>query len=151
VQAIVAYTHQRITFGYHHARPTKTAFDAWQEQTGVCRDYAHLAIALCRCMNIPARYCTGYLGDMDLPAVVGDMDFSAWFEVFLAGRWYAFDARHNYPRAGRILMARGRDAADAALVTTFGLAKLSRFQVYTHEEAPGYAPDSAFATVHPRT
>lgn len=135
VQAIVAYTHQRITFGYQHARPTKTAFDAWQEQTGVCRDYAHLAIALCRCMNIPARYCTGYLGDMDLPAVVGDMDFSAWFEVFLAGRWYVFDARHNYPRAGRILMARGRDAADAALVTTFGLAKLSRFQVYTDEEA----------------
>jgi transglutaminase-like putative cysteine protease len=139
VQAIVAYTHQRITFGYHHARPTKTAFDAWQEQTGVCRDYAHLAIALCRCMNIPARYCTGYLGDMDLPAVVGDMDFSAWFEVFLAGRWYTFDARHNYPRAGRILMARGRDAADAALVTTFGLAKLSRFQVYTDEEASSAA------------
>ncbi|WP_068084815.1 transglutaminase-like domain-containing protein [Novosphingobium rosa] len=135
VQAIVAYTHQRIAFGYEHARPTKTAFDAWQEQTGVCRDYAHLAIALCRCMNIPARYCTGYLGDMDLPAVVGEMDFSAWFEVFLAGRWYTFDARHNTPRAGRILMARGRDAADAALVTTFGLAKLSRFQVHTHEEA----------------
>ncbi|WP_343615476.1 transglutaminase family protein [Novosphingobium sp.] len=135
VQAIVAYTHQRIAFGYEHARPTKTAFDAWREQTGVCRDYAHLAIALCRCMNIPARYCTGYLGDMDLPAVVGDMDFSAWFEVFLAGGWYTFDARHNSPRAGRILMARGRDAADAALVTTFGLSKLSRFQVHTHEEA----------------
>ncbi len=135
VQAIVAYTHQRIAFGYQHARPTKTAFDAWQEQTGVCRDYAHLAIALCRCMNIPARYCTGYLGDMDLPAEVGEMDFSAWFEVFLAGRWYTFDARHNTPRAGRILMARGRDAADAALVTTFGLSKLSRFQVHTHEEA----------------
>lgn len=135
VQAIVAYTHQRIAFGYEHARPTKTAFDAWQEQTGVCRDYAHLAITLCRCMNIPARYCTGYLGDMDLPAVVGEMDFSAWFEVFLAGRWYTFDARHNSPRAGRILMGRGRDAADAALVTTFGLAKLSRFQVHTHEEA----------------
>lgn len=139
VQAIVAYTHQRITFGYEHARPTKTAFDAWQEQTGVCRDYAHLAIALCRCMNIPARYCTGYLGDMDLPAVIGDMDFSAWFEVFLAGRWYTFDARHNTPRAGRILMARGRDAADAALVTTFGLARLSRFQVYTDEEASNRA------------
>ncbi|MDE1918615.1 MAG: transglutaminase family protein [Sphingomonadales bacterium] len=137
VQAIVAYTHQRITFGYEHARPTKTAFDAWQEQTGVCRDYAHLAITLCRCMNIPARYCTGYLGDMDLPAVMGDMDFSAWFEVFLAGRWYTFDARHNTPRAGRILMARGRDAADAALVTTFGMARLSRFQVYTVEETSG--------------
>lgn len=137
VQAIVAYTHQRIAFGYEHARPTKTAFDAWQEQTGVCRDYAHLAITLCRCMNIPARYCTGYLGDMDLPAVMGDMDFSAWFEVFLAGRWYAFDARHNTPRAGRILMARGRDAADAALVTTFGLARLSRFQIYTYEELSG--------------
>lgn len=136
VQAIATYTHQRISFGYKNARPTKTAFDAWQEQGGVCRDYAHLAITLCRCMNIPARYCTGYLGDMDLAAGLGDMDFSAWFEVFLAGRWYTFDARHNRPRAGRILMARGRDAADTALVTTFGLTRLSRFQVHTDEDRP---------------
>jgi transglutaminase-like putative cysteine protease len=134
VQAIVDYVHSHIAFGYHHARPTKTAWDAWQEQAGVCRDYAHLAIALCRCMNIPARYCTGYLGDMDLPRDLGDMDFSAWFEVFLGGRWYTFDARHNRPRAGRILMARGRDAADTALVTTFGLTRLARFNVHTHED-----------------
>jgi len=134
VQAIVEYTHNRIQFGYHHARPTKTAWDAHQEQTGVCRDFAHLAVALCRCMNIPARYCTGYLGDMDLPAVVGEMDFSAWFDAYLDGRWYTFDARHNRPRKGRILMARGRDAADAALTTTFGPTRLAKFVVYTDEQ-----------------
>lgn len=134
VQAIVAYVHQHIRFDYMAARPTKTAWDVYQEQVGVCRDYAHLAIALCRCMNIPARYCTGYLGDMDLPAIVGDMDFSAWFEAYLGGHWHTFDARHNRPRRGRILMARGRDAADAALTTTFGLVTLSRFDVYTDED-----------------
>jgi len=142
VQAIVAYVHNHIEFGYHYARPTKTAFDAWQERQGVCRDFAHLAVALCRCMNIPARYCTGYLGDMDLPAVVGEMDFSAWFDAYLDGRWYTFDARHNRPRAGRILMARGRDAADAALTTTFGPVTLSRFVITTVEvqatDAAGY-------------
>ena len=121
-------------FDYMAARPTKTAWDVYHETTGVCRDYAHLAIALCRCMNIPARYCTGYLGDMDLPAVIGDMDFSAWFEVWLGGRWFVFDARHNFPRPGRILMARGRDAADAALTTTFGAVTLSRFDIYTDED-----------------
>lgn len=134
VQAIVDYVHGHIAFGYEHARSTKTAHDVWQERKGVCRDFAHLAIALCRCMNIPARYCTGWLGDMDLPHDLGDMDFSAWFEVYLAGQWYTFDARHNRPRAGRILMARGRDAADTALVTTFGMTQLSRFTVHTHEE-----------------
>ena len=134
VQAIVNYVHNHITFGYEHARPTKTAWDAWQEQRGVCRDFAHLAVTLCRCMNIPARYCTGYLGDMDLPQDIGDMDFSAWFDVYLGGQWYTFDARHNRPRAGRILMARGRDAADTALVTTFGMTQLARFTVVTHEE-----------------
>lgn len=133
VQAIVAFTHERITFDYKQARPTKTAWDAFTERTGVCRDYAHLAIALCRCMNIPARYCTGYMGDMDLPALVGDMDFSAWFEAYLDGRWYVFDARHNRPRRGRILMARGRDATDAALTTAFGAATLTRFDIYTDE------------------
>ncbi|MGE4307170.1 MAG: transglutaminase family protein [Novosphingobium sp.] len=134
VQAIVAHVHNHIRFDYMAARPTKTAWDVYQEQVGVCRDYAHLAIALCRCMNVPARYCTGYLGDMDLPAVVGDMDFSAWFEVFLGGQWHVFDARHNKPRSGRILMARGRDAADAALTNTFGPVTLSRFDVYTDED-----------------
>ena len=134
VQAIVGYVHHHIRFDYGSARPTKTAWDVYHEQVGVCRDYAHLAIALCRCMNIPARYCTGYLGDMDLPAIVGDMDFSAWFEAYLGGRWYVFDARHNYPRRGRILMARGRDAADAALTTTFGPVILTRFEIYTDED-----------------
>lgn len=137
VQAIVGYVHHHIRFDYMAARSTKTAFDVWQEQTGVCRDYAHLAIALCRCMNIPARYCTGYLGDMDLPELVGSMDFSAWFEVWLDGRWYIFDARHNHPRRGRILMARGRDAADAALTNSFGPVVLTRFDIYTDEDRLG--------------
>jgi transglutaminase-like putative cysteine protease len=134
VQAIVEYTHNHIRFDYLQARPTMTAWDSYQERQGVCRDFAHLAIALCRCMNIPARYCTGYLGDMDLPAVVGPMDFSAWFEAYLDGRWYTFDARHNRPRSGRVLMARGRDAADAALTNTFGPAQLTRFDIYTDED-----------------
>ena len=137
VQAIVSWVHHHIRFDYLAARPTKTALDVFNEKVGVCRDYAHLAITLCRCMNIPARYCTGYLGDMDLPALVGDMDFSAWFEVWLDGRWYVFDARHNYPRRGRILMARGRDAADAALTTTFGMVTLTRFDIYTDEDRLG--------------
>ena len=134
VQAIVTYVHERIRFDYQTARPTKTAWDAHEEREGVCRDFAHLAIALCRCMNIPARYCTGYMGDMDLPAIVGDMDFSAWFDAYLDGQWYAFDARHNRPRRGRILMARGRDATDAALTNSFGPVILTRFQVYSDED-----------------
>ena len=141
VQAIVSYAHERIVFNYKTARPTRTAFDAHEERAGVCRDYAHLAVTLCRCMNIPARYCTGYMGDMDLPAVVGDMDFSAWFEAYLDGRWYTFDARHNYPRRGRILMARGRDATDVALTNAFGFAGLSRFEVYTDEDRLGIGGD----------
>ncbi len=140
VQAIMRYAHERIAFDYKTARPTRTAWDAHEERAGVCRDYAHLAITLCRCMNIPARYCTGYMGDMDLPAIVGDMDFSAWTEVYLGGRWYTFDARHNYPRRGRILMARGRDATDVALTTTFGATHLARFQVYTDEDRLGFVP-----------
>ena len=131
VQAIVDHAHQHIEFGYHHARPTKTAWDAHQEQQGVCRDFAHLAVTLCRCMNIPARYCTGYLGDIGVPAVDAPMDFSAWFDVYLGGKWYTFDARHNRPRVGRILMARGRDATDTALTTSFGPAQLVRFDVHT--------------------
>ncbi len=138
VQTIVAYVHEHIRFDYQKARSTKSAWDVYQEQEGVCRDYAHLAIALCRCMNIPARYCTGYMGDMDLPALVGDMDFSAWFEAYLDGKWYTFDARHNKPRRGRILMARGRDATDAALTTSFGPATLTQFSIYTDEDRLGF-------------
>ena len=133
VQAIVDFTHNHIEFGYHHARATKTAWEAHQEQRGVCRDFAHLAITLCRCMNIPARYCTGYLGDIAVPKLDAPMDFSAWFEVYLGGNWYTFDARHNQRRVGRILMARGRDATDTALTTAFGPAKLSGFLVHTDE------------------
>ena len=133
VQAIVDYAHQRITFGYAHARPTKTAFEAHEEQRGVCRDFAHLAITLCRCMNIPARYCTGYLGDIGVPLSDAPMDWSAWFQVYLGGRWHTFDARHNKPRIGRVLMAIGRDAADTAITTHFGPAILSNFTVITEE------------------
>ena len=133
VQAICNYAHDRIAFGYQHANPMKTAWDANNEQRGVCRDFAHLAITLCRCMNIPARYCTGYLGDIGVPCDPAPMDFSAWFEVFLGGRWYTFDARHNTPRIGRILMARGRDATDVAIVTSFGPCTLSGFKVITDE------------------
>jgi transglutaminase-like putative cysteine protease len=133
VQAIVAFVHDHIEFGYHHARPSRTAWEGYQEQCGVCRDFAHLAITLCRCMNIPARYCTGYLGDIGVPPVDAPMDFSAWFDVYLGGEWHTFDARHNAPRIGRILMARGRDATDAALTTTFGPTVLANFEVHTDE------------------
>lgn len=133
VQAIVDFVHAHIRFGYHHARATKSAYDAWNERQGVCRDFAHLAITLCRCMNIPARYATGYLGDIGVPKDPAPMDFSAWFEVYLGGRWHTFDARHNKPRVGRIVMARGRDAADAALTNAFGPNTLKTFRVWTDE------------------
>jgi transglutaminase-like putative cysteine protease len=133
VQAICYYVHDRIKFGYEHASPTKTAWDAYAQRRGVCRDFAHLAITLCRCMNIPARYCTGYLGDIGVPPDPTPMDFSAWFEAYLGGRWYTLDARHNKPRIGRILMARGRDATDVAIVTEFGPCKLASFKVITDE------------------
>jgi transglutaminase-like putative cysteine protease len=133
VQAICDYVHKHITFGYAHASPTKTAWDAHSERRGVCRDFAHLAITLCRCMNVPARYCTGYLGDIGVPPDPEPMDFSAWFEAYLGGRWYTFDARHNTPRIGRILMARGRDATDVAIVTSFGPCTLAGFKVVTDE------------------
>ena len=129
--AILDFAHAQIEFGYHYAKPTKTAWDAYQERKGVCRDYAHLAITLCRCMNIPARYCTGFLGDIGVPPSDSAMDFSAWFEVFLGGEWITADARHNKPRIGRILMARGRDATDCALTTAFGSAILTGFDVHT--------------------
>jgi transglutaminase-like putative cysteine protease len=133
VQAICDFVHKHIEFGYHHARRTRTAREAYNERTGVCRDYAHLAIAFCRCMNIPARYCTGYLGDIRIPAVPGPMDFAGWFEAYLGKRWYTFDARNNTPRIGRVLMARGRDACDVALVSTFGPNTLQRFTVWADE------------------
>jgi transglutaminase-like putative cysteine protease len=135
VQAICDYIHDRTTFGYEHASPTKTAWQAHAERRGVCRDFAHLAVTLCRCMNIPARYCTGYLGDIGVPRDPAPMDFSAWFEAYLGGRWYAFDARHNKPRIGRILMARGRDATDVAISTSFGPCTLAGFKVITEEVA----------------
>jgi transglutaminase-like putative cysteine protease len=131
VQAILNYTHNQIRFSYANARADRTAFEANQEQTGVCRDFAHLAISLCRCMNIPARYCTGYLGDIGVPPDPAPMDFSAWFEVFMGGRWWTLDARHNQPRIGRIVVARGRDAADVAISTAFGSAILTEFKVIT--------------------
>jgi transglutaminase-like putative cysteine protease len=131
VQAICNYVHDRLEFGYHHARVDRTAAEGHEERRGVCRDFAHLAVTLCRCMNIPARHCTGYLGDIGVPRDPAPMDFSAWFEVFLSGRWYTFDARHNHPRIGRILIGRGRDAADVAISTTFGTAQLANFSVVT--------------------
>jgi transglutaminase-like putative cysteine protease len=133
VQAICDFVHNHITFGYQHARSTRTALEAYHERVGVCRDFAHLAVTLCRCMNIPARYCTGYLGDIGIPPVDAPMDFAAWFEVYLGGRWYTFDPRNNTPRIGRVLIARGRDACDVALSSSFGPNTLSSFKVWTDE------------------
>ena len=133
VQAICDYVHNHLTFGYQFAAPTKSAHDVHDERRGVCRDFAHLAVTLCRCMNIPARYCTGYLGDIGVPPEETPMDYSAWFEVYLSGTWYTFDARHNVPRVGRILVGRGRDAADVPLSTSFGQTTLTHFKVYTDE------------------
>ena len=139
VEAICDFVHERLTFGYPHARPTRTASEALAEGVGVCRDFTHLAVALCRCLNIPARYCNGYLGDIGVPPDPAPMDFNAWFEVFLGGRWFTFDARHNQPRIGRILIARGRDAADVPMITTFGSHALTRFKVVTEEVEEGAA------------
>lgn len=136
VQAICDFVHQHIEFGYHHARRTRTAWEAYKESQGVCRDYAHLAITFCRCMNIPARYCTGYLGDIRIPTIPGPMDFAGWFEAYLGDRWYTFDARNNTPRIGRVLIARGRDACDVALASTFGVNTLTNFKVWADEVKP---------------
>ena len=133
VKAICDWVHNNVRFVYAFARPTKTANDVYTERAGVCRDFTHLAITFCRCMNIPARYATGYLGDIGVPLSDSPMDFSAWFEVFLSGQWYTFDARHNVPRIGRVLMAYGRDAVDAALTTSFGPSNLTQFKVWTDE------------------
>jgi transglutaminase-like putative cysteine protease len=133
VQAVADWVHNHIEFGYGHASPTKTAYDVCNEKKGVCRDFMHLTITLLRCLNIPARYATGYLGDIGVPAAPFPMDFSAWLEVYLGGRWWVFDARHNKPRIGRVLMARGRDAVDVALTTSFGPSRLEKFEVWTDE------------------
>lgn len=133
VQAICDFVNRHITFGYQHARASKSAWDVFHERSGVCRDYAHLAIAFCRCMNIPARYCTGYLGDIGMPPPYELMDFAGWFEAYLDGHWYTFDARNNTPRIGRVLIARGRDAADVAISNTFGPNILKSFKVRTDE------------------
>jgi transglutaminase-like putative cysteine protease len=132
VQAICDWVHAKVRFGYQHARPTRTALDVFTDRVGVCRDYQHLAIAFCRALNIPARYATGYLGDIGVPVIL-PMDFSAWFEVYLDDRWWVFDARNNTPRIGRVLIATGRDASDVAITTSFGGATLTRFAVLAEE------------------
>jgi transglutaminase-like putative cysteine protease len=143
VQAICDFVHRHIAFGYEHASPTKTAFDVFTDARGVCRDYAHLAITFCRCMNIPARYCTGYLGDIGAPPG-GPMDFAGWFEAYLGGQWRTFDPRNNTPRIGRILIAQGRDAADVPITHTFGPNTLVSFKVWTDEVAPAQYRDSLY-------
>lgn len=133
VQSICDWVQSKVTFGYNFARFTKSALDVYTERLGVCRDFQHLAITFCRALNIPARYATGYLGDIGVPVAPYPMDFSAWFEVYLEDRWWTFDARHNQPRIGRVLMATGRDAADVAITTSFGSCPLTKFEVITDE------------------
>jgi transglutaminase-like putative cysteine protease len=140
VQAVCDYVHNRIVFDYQQACATRTAWGAWSQGVGVCRDYTHLAIAFCRCLNIPARYCTGYLGDMGTLPPYGVPDFAAWLEVYIGGGWYTFDARNNVPRIGRVLLARGRDAADVAIATTFGPNTLESFKVWTDEVTEPVGP-----------
>jgi transglutaminase-like putative cysteine protease len=149
VQAVCDWVHNHVTFGYEHARSTKTAYDVFQERRGVCRDFSHLFITMLRCLNIPARYVTGYLGDIGVPPCPLPMDFSAWSEVFLDGQWYAFDARHNQPRIGRVVMARGRDATDVAITTSFGSALLAKFQVVTDEVNEQTNPSARTSVPHP--
>jgi transglutaminase-like putative cysteine protease len=133
VQAICDFVHTHLTFGYEYARATRTAAEAYEERVGVCRDFAHLAVAFCRCMNIPARYVNGFLGDIGVPPDPSPMDYSAWFEAYLDGRWFVFDARHNVPRIGRITVARGRDAMDVPLATSFGRHELKQFRIWADE------------------
>lgn len=142
VQAICDYVHKLLVFDYQNARATRTAGQAFEERTGVCRDYAHLAIAFCRCMNIPARYCTGYLSDLGTPLPYPPGDFAAWFEAWIGGRWHLFDPRNNEPRIGRFLMARGRDASDVAITTTFGPNTLERFRVWTDPVTEDAIPEA---------
>ncbi len=137
VRAICSWVNSKVTFGYQHARSTKTALDVFTERVGVCRDFQHLAVTFCRAVNIPARYVTGYLGDIGIPPTYTPMDFSAWFEVYLENRWWTVDARHNHPRIGRVLMAVGRDASDVAITTSFGIASLTHFNVVSDEVVTG--------------
>jgi transglutaminase-like putative cysteine protease len=136
VQAICDFVHRHLRFDYEQARADRTALDAFRERVGVCRDFMHLAITLCRCMNIPARYATGYLGDIGIPPAPYPMDFNAWFEVYIGDHWHTFDARHNCRRIGRVLIARGRDAADVPITMTFGKSCLPKFSVTTEELDP---------------
>ena len=148
VQAICDFVHNHLTFGYEHSRATRTACEAFNERRGVCRDFAHLAIAFCRCLNIPARYCTGYITDIGLPPPYAPMDFAAWMEVYLGGRWYSFDPRNNAPRIGRVLIAYGRDAADVPLTHIFGPGTLSGFRVWAEEAGSVQTPiDGGSSTV----
>ena len=133
VQAVCHWVHSKVTFGYEFSSPFRTALGVYAERVGVCRDFQHLAVTFCRALNIPARYATGYLGDIGVIVAPSPMDFSAWFEVYLGGRWWTFDARHNVRRIGRVLIATGRDATDCAMTTSFGRAKLISFQVTTDE------------------
>jgi transglutaminase-like putative cysteine protease len=143
VQAVCDHVHQHLRFNYGSARATRSAYEAYEERVGVCRDFAHVALTLCRCLNIPARYCTGYLGDIGVPADINPGDFSGWFEAYLGGEWWTFDARHNKPRIGRILIAHGRDAADVPIINSFGAHTLSRFDIITEEIAGDRYPASS--------
>jgi len=147
VQAVCGWVYANVQFGYQYSRPTKTAYEVYEDRTGVCRDFTHLALTFCRCLGIPARYATGYLGDIGVPASPDPMDFSGWFEVYLSGRWYTVDARHNTPRIGRIVMARGRDAVDVAMTTSFGKTELKWLTVWTDEvsESALYEPQTNLA------
>lgn len=135
IQAICDFVHNHVRFSYEDARSTRTAWETYHEGVGVCRDFAHLAVAFCRCLNIPARYCTGYLGDIGVAPPYGPMDFAAWFEAYIGGQWYTFDARNNVPRIGRVLIGRGRDATDVAISNTFGPNTLVGFTVVAEEAA----------------
>ena len=148
LQAILDFVHNHVTFGYEFARSTKSAYDVFEERRGVCRDFAHLAVALCRCMNIPARYTTGYLGDIGVPPSETPMDFSGWFEAYLGGRWYSCDARHNHPRIGRIPIAYGRDATDVAISISFGASDLIGFEVTTYEVPGDEVEEQVAASAH---
>jgi transglutaminase-like putative cysteine protease len=145
-QAVCNFVHDHLRFDYQRARSDRTGLDAFREKVGVCRDFTHLAITLCRCLNIPARYVTGYLGDIGVPPLPDPMDFSAWFEVYLGGHWYSFDARHNQRRIGRIVIGRGRDAADVPIITSFGRHRLEHFEVMTNEVSTQEQPNSQIDT-----
>ncbi len=147
VQAICDFVHNHIRFDYMQARSTRTAFETFHERVGVCRDFAHLAVTLCRCLNIPARYVNGHLGDIGVP-VADPMDFSAWMEVFLDGAWHTFDPRNNTPRIGRIVVARGRDAADIPLINSFGPHVLKSFRVWTYEVPKNLDPSSSTVSAY---